>query len=633
MKIRWPVRTKLLVAFATMIAFVASLGYLAYDRATTLGTIGDDQARMGEVSRWAEEMKVQLLQCRQAEKDFFLRDGTADHEQLHREYSEQFETAARNLVELSSNRDITERVDKVRGLMKRYRSLFAQTAAVWKARGHKDTGQIGVMRRAVHDFERTVAAANLPQLTIAQLYLRRHEKDFLLRRDDKYVDLLHDRVEATKKEIATIAMATETRLALRDSLAKYAQTFDEVVRSSREIARLRVEFDESAGAIVPASTEVVAVAIAHSDALRERAAAVRTTAASLIVGAVALLIVLSLLLSLLLARQISRNVNRLIEGTRRIGIGDLSQTISTESNDELGALGHSFNQMSAVLADMVGRVRATSETLEQLSTELSVTAAQHSSGMAHQASSVAETMTTVEELSRASQQVAERAQLVVSSANDSVISSKSGREALARSVESMNEIREHVEDIAATILGLSDKTQQVGAIVATVNNIAEQSNLLALNASIEAARAGEQGKAFSVVAAEVRNLAEQSQRATEQVGGILGEIQRSTNAAVMVIEEGGKRVERGIELIDSARSVIGELGDIISTSAQSAKQIAAATQQQAAGLQQISTAMNGINDLATQHASAIRQTETSTSDLATLSRQLSSYVEGYQVPS
>jgi methyl-accepting chemotaxis protein len=188
-----------------------------------------------------------------------------------------------------------------------------------------------------------------------------------------------------------------------------------------------------------------------------------------------------------------------------------------------------------------------------------------------------------------------------------------------------------VQNIATTILDLSEKTQQIGTIIATVDDFAERSSLLALNASIEAARAGEAGKAFSVVAGEVKNLAEQSQQATEKVRGILNDIQRTTHTAVMVTEEGSKRVDRGVELVTGAGEIISTLSNAITSSADSAKQIAAAARQQSNGIEQISAAMAGIEQFSRQNVEATKQTETTTHTLAAISKQLRSTSAQYQV--
>src|SRR5262249_23175477 len=155
-------------------------------------------------------------------------------------------------------------------------------------------------------------------------------------------------------------------------------------------------------------------------------------------------------------------------------------------------------------------------------------------------------------------------------------------------------IRQRVENIAETILSLSERTQQIGEIINTVNAIADQSKLLALNASIEAARAGDEGRGFAVVAAEGRQVDEQSRQATARIGEIVNEIQQATNTAVMVTEEGSKGAERGIELVNRAGEAIRDLAATLEEATQAAVQIAASTHQQTNGMSQLAAAMRQI---------------------------------------
>ncbi|MDF1562198.1 MAG: methyl-accepting chemotaxis protein [Deltaproteobacteria bacterium] len=195
----------------------------------------------------------------------------------------------------------------------------------------------------------------------------------------------------------------------------------------------------------------------------------------------------------------------------------------------------------------------------------------------------------------------------------------------------MFSVRAQVEEIATTILDLSEKTQQISSIIATVDDFAEQSSLLALNASIEAARAGEEGKAFSVVAGEVKNLAEQSRQATERVRAILSEIQQATHTAVMVTEEGSKRVETGVELIQAAGEIVKDLARTIQASADSARQISAAARQQAGGVSQINAAMDIIDEYARQSLYSVRHTETASRMVSTITGQLRAATERYRL--
>jgi len=197
-------------------------------------------------------------------------------------------------------------------------------------------------------------------------------------------------------------------------------------------------------------------------------------------------------------------------------------------------------------------------------------------------------------------------------------------------IESMGQIKGRVEGIAENILALSEQTQQIGEIIATVNELASQSNMLALNAAVEAARAGEHGKGFAVVAAEVRNLAEQSKEATGQVRAILSDIQRATNATVMATEEGTKGVDEGIQLAARTREAIDRLSEVIDESARAAMQMVAGGQQQASGVEQIALAMQNIHQATVQSLASTRQTEKAAQDLNELSRRLTETVDQYR---
>jgi methyl-accepting chemotaxis protein len=192
-------------------------------------------------------------------------------------------------------------------------------------------------------------------------------------------------------------------------------------------------------------------------------------------------------------------------------------------------------------------------------------------------------------------------------------------------------IKERVDSIAHTILALSEQTAAISEITATVTDLADQSNLLALNAAIEAARAGEQGKGFAVVAQHVRDLAERSKGATAQVREILNEIQRATSAAVMVTEEGTKGVTQGAGLAGQAGQVIAQIARDVESGAQANVQVAAAAQQQTAGMDQIGQAMSAIQQATTESLSSTRQAERAAKDLTSLAQSLQQVVAAYRV--
>jgi methyl-accepting chemotaxis protein len=260
--------------------------------------------------------------------------------------------------------------------------------------------------------------------------------------------------------------------------------------------------------------------------------------------------------------------------------------------------------------------------LMEVSSALRATTAEQSTSAQELASAIGQVTATLSELRETSLEALRNAESVIAKAEGAFKTSASGRESVNRAIASMREIREQVSEIAGRILQLNDQTSQIGSIISTVNEISAQSKLLALNAAIEAARAGEHGKGFGVVASEIRSLAEQSKEATSQVRGILGEIQASTNAAVVAAEEGTKKSDSGMSLADLSGAKIQELARSMEESSSSARLIANSARQQSAGIEQVAQALVSISNATNSTASGLKQTEQATAQLVTLAERM-----------
>jgi len=296
------------------------------------------------------------------------------------------------------------------------------------------------------------------------------------------------------------------------------------------------------------------------------------------------------------------------------------------SLDQALAIETYIHALAGKITQGLDAIRETAQTLSAASAEILAATTQQAAGTAEEATAVQETSTTVEEVKQTVQVAAQKARGVAETAQKTAQVSQDGRRAVEDTVRGMQEAKGRMETLAERILALSEQGQAIGEIIATVNDLAEQSNLLAVNAAIEAARAGEAGKGFAVVAAEVKALADQSKQATAQVRGILNEIQRATQASVMAAEQGVKASETGAGIATRAGEAIRLLADSLTESAQAAQQILVSAQQQVAGMDQVALAMRNIQQASTQNMASTRQVERAAQDLNELAGRLKALV-------
>jgi len=284
-----------------------------------------------------------------------------------------------------------------------------------------------------------------------------------------------------------------------------------------------------------------------------------------------------------------------------------------------------------VAAALSGRItRPVADTVSLLSTagsEILAASQEQTSTAQEQAATVQEIGSTMEELTQSGTQISDRAKQVGAAAQASSSASASGLEAVQEAAQAMEAIREQVEEVAENIVSVSERTQAVGEIISTVNEIAEQSNLLALNASIEAASAGQEGSRFSVVANEMKNLADQAKESTVQVRTILEQIQKGINTSVMLTEEAVKRVEAGKEQATASQDTIRELTGSTQESVQAFQQIVGGTGQQQIGVEQAMQGMKDIRQGAEQAIASSSQLERAAGDLNALGERLRLLVE------
>jgi len=313
----------------------------------------------------------------------------------------------------------------------------------------------------------------------------------------------------------------------------------------------------------------------------------------------------------------------------KIAAGDLRSEVKPQSEKDI--LGNSFARMIADLRRMTEDISEVVNMLGASASEILAATTQVASGTSETATAISETTATVEEVRHAAQLSSRKAQNMSDNAERVVQVSQTGQKAVEETAAGMRHIRNQMESIAATIVRLSEQGQSIGGIIATVTDLADQSNLLAVNAAIEAAGAGEQGKRFTVVAQEIRSLAEQSKQATAQVRDILNDLQKATSATVMATEQGNKAVEAGVKQSAQAGEAILALSKSTEETMQAAMQIVASSREQEVGMDQIGKAMENINQAGNETVASMRQTEEAAKNLHELGQRLKGMIEQYKV--
>ncbi|MGF1479712.1 MAG: methyl-accepting chemotaxis protein [Cyanophyceae cyanobacterium] len=246
--------------------------------------------------------------------------------------------------------------------------------------------------------------------------------------------------------------------------------------------------------------------------------------------------------------------------------------------------------------------------------------------ISEQAASITQTTTTMEQLGASTRQSAEQAESSAAGAHQALELAEEGNRAVAQSLEGMSTLKEQVSSIAEQIMRLSEQTGQISLVSELVGNLANQTNMLALNASVEAARAGEQGKGFSVVAGEIRKLADQSKKSSEKINTLVRDIQAYLNSTVMVTDEGTKKANLGIELARETADTFSGVVEAVNNAFLNSQQIAMTAKQQVVAVQEVLSAVSELDLAAKETASAIKQVKTSTEHLDQEAQKLKAVV-------
>jgi methyl-accepting chemotaxis protein len=313
------------------------------------------------------------------------------------------------------------------------------------------------------------------------------------------------------------------------------------------------------------------------------------------------------------------------------GEGDLTKRVPVHGSDEISTLGGYFNLFIEKLQKMIGKVAHVTDKVASASVELSATAEEISKGTDTLTSRASQTAAAVEEMNATVSQVAQNSGKAATLAQETVKTAKDGGTVVSDTISGMQQLSDAVSSSATIIAELGKSSDQIGEIVRVIEDIADQTNLLALNAAIEAARAGEQGRGFAVVADEVRKLAERTTKATKEIGDMIRQIQQDTRGAVESMQQGTVKVTSGVDLVNRTGEALSRIVEMVSESADMIRQIAVASEEQSVATQQIANDIENVAKVTKESASGANESAKASHDLSQLATELQGIVGSFKL--
>jgi methyl-accepting chemotaxis protein WspA len=562
--------------------------------------------------RWSVDgIQNRYLEARAVESDFLLRDlkdgdfyergqskNLAKHEALMASLSRELE----GLRGVASGRQ-KALMTEVPTLLKAHEDEFLKLVAGYREKGYKDWGIEGEWRKAIHDVEEHLPKREKGVLQVDYLQLRRDEKDYLLRGEARYVEAVRADLKTLGADIKASHDGASAQLLedvnLYERLFQKYQAVEEKVGKTEETG-FRGEAMRAAQQVVPALGEISSQAVADSEAARQKMTAGSAMVVVIGVG-------LAGLFFYVFARSMARPIKRLGQAAASVGDGNLGTRMPIESQNELGLLARGFNDMVAALASLVGQVQQSGIQVNTSVNEITATSREQQATAGEIAATTIEIGATSREIAATSKELVRTMTEVSTVAEHTAVLAGDGHVGLTHMEATMRHVMDAAGSINARLAVLSEKAGNINQVVTTITKVADQTNLLSLNAAIEAEKAGEYGRGFAVVATEIRRLADQTAVATYDIEQMVKDIQSAVSAGVMGMDKFSEEVRRGMQEVQQVGGQLSEIIQQVQALAPRFEAVNDGMQAQATGAEQITQALAQLSEAAQQTVESLHQ--------------------------
>lgn len=479
------------------------------------------------------------------------------------------------------------------------------------------------------DYYDTVTGRLAADLAEARHVLAYTARVFLMEGTDQSLQRLESRFNALQDINAKLQprVPEQTAAMLKDAMVAL-ESYMEVLRHSHVLSTAQLEAEHAMNAVYAnLRTNIDEILEIQTNFRAKVANSSKITSVTLSLIA----IVLAVLIGFTIVKQITSPLNQAIRIAQAIGNRDMTGTAIEPRGDEFGTLLKALEQTRANLSEALGEVGGITTQLAAAAEELSVVTNQTSAGVNNQRIETEQVATAMNEMSATVQEVAQNAEEAAAAAQKADTQAKTGNKALQVALADINQLSEDVNHSAEAIQRLNKDSSSIGTVLTVINSIAEQTNLLALNAAIEAARAGEAGRGFAVVADEVRNLAHRTQESIGQIEQLIANLQHGSQNAVEMMDNSRTMAHLTLEHAQQAGDELAAIMRTVSEIQAMNIQIATAAEEQSAVAEEINASVVNVNNIADQSAAAVEETSASSAELARLGQSLQSLVARFKI--
>lgn len=468
---------------------------------------------------------------------------------------------------------------------------------------------------------------------IALLEAERDQKNFKVERDPRYIGHAIGYVDEAKSALTPLIEMNEG-----EDRQRAEQIFDDVRTYEELLKRYEAGIDGPPETLKSIEEQLLAVAtrtIGLTEDLKKLEQTQMQERYDLTVAEIIIVTVIALLSTLILAwiltKSITAPINEVVKIANKVASGDLTVDVRSQRGDEFGQLLAAFGAMITNLRELIREIDTGASSIASSSEQLSTVTNQTSKGVAEQQSQTDQVATAMNEMVATVNDVAKSAEAAFEGANDASEKSGNGEMAVRETLEFVADLNKQSANVMELLNGLQMETNNIGTVLDVIKSVAEQTNLLALNAAIEAARAGEQGRGFAVVADEVRSLAQRTQSSATEIETLVSNLVNSAETSVASMETGTKLAEQTLERAQLAGTAIQEMANGVEQIRQYNSQIATAAEEQSVVAEDINQNITLIRDVCDQSAASTEQVSAASEELARLAEGLSTQVARFKV--